>query len=101
MTEADATRPVPARNRYAWAWSVVAGMSGCFGVIIGAIGAHPAASPELAKLAETGSYYQLLHAAVLLGLASRGNRWFLMARWLFVVGTVLFCGGLYVKALTG
>jgi uncharacterized membrane protein YgdD (TMEM256/DUF423 family) len=101
MTGADAAHSTTVRVDHAWAWSAVAGLSGCLGVIMGALGAHAAASAELAKLAETGSYYQLLHAAVLLALAGRGNRWFQTARWLFVAGTVLFCGGLYLKALTG
>ena len=80
------------------AWQIVAGLSGALAVIASALGAHAVADAQLAKLAETGSYYQLIHAAVLLWLAAaprRGLRW---ARWLFLAGTLLFCGTLYLKA---
>ena len=80
------------------AWHVVAGVSGAIGVIAGAVGAHAAADEHLARLAETASYYQLIHAAVLLWLASRDGLWGRLARWLCLAGTVLFCGTLYLKA---
>ncbi len=82
------------------AWQAVAGVSGGIGVIAGALAAHAAGDAHLAKLAETASYYQLIHAAVLLWLASSGRVWLRAARWLVLAGTVLFCGTLYLKALT-
>jgi uncharacterized membrane protein YgdD (TMEM256/DUF423 family) len=91
----------PHRGAVERAWIAAAGLSGSFAVVMGALGAHAAAAPELAKLAETASYYQLIHAAVLLWLARRPGRWSQVARWLLVAGTVLFCGGLYAKALSG
>ena len=81
------------------AWRIVAGLSGAAGVIAGAVGAHAAADEHLAKLAETASYYQLIHAAVLLWLASGETTGLRIARWLCLAGTVLFCGTLYLKAL--
>jgi len=80
-------------------WRVVAGISGAIGVIAGAAGAHAAADEHLAKLIETASYYQLIHAAVLLWLASRESTWARLARWLCLAGMVLFCGTLHLKGL--
>ena len=86
------------RNR---TWAIVAGLSGLMAVVMGALGAHAAADEHLAKLAETASYYQLIHAATLLWLASTQSRPLQGARWMFLAGTVLFCGTLYLKALAG
>ncbi|HEX9463594.1 MAG TPA: DUF423 domain-containing protein [Alphaproteobacteria bacterium] len=79
-------------------WQAAAGLSGCVAVIAGAVAAHAVADDRLAKLAETASYYQLIHAAVLLWLAAGQGVWLRGARWLFVAGTLLFCGTLYLKA---
>jgi uncharacterized membrane protein YgdD (TMEM256/DUF423 family) len=94
MTDSPTSaRPTPARL-----WQLAAGVSGGFGVIAGALGAHAVADPLLAKFVETASTYQLIHAAVLLWLAGSPRRGLSWARWLFLAGTVLFCGGLYLKA---
>lgn len=82
-------------------WTIVAGLSGLTAVVLGAVGAHATADEHLAKLAETASYYQLIHAAVLLWLATAPSRWLQGARWLILAGTVLFSGTLYLKAFTG
>ena len=60
---------------------------------------------------EPGVRYQMSHALALLGCAWRlerraaggggGAPWAAAAAWLFVVGTVLFCGSLYVLTLSG
>lgn len=98
----DTAPPLP---RPARAWQFAAAVSGGIGVIAGALGAHVVADPHLAKFVETASTYQLIHAAVLLWLASSPRRiagslrlGVGLARWLFLAGTVLFCGGLYLKA---
>jgi uncharacterized membrane protein YgdD (TMEM256/DUF423 family) len=87
-----------ARSAHARLWQLAAGVSGGLGVIAGALGAHAVPDPALAKFVETASYYQLIHAAVLLWLAPAPRRGLAWARWLFLAGTVLFCGGLYLKA---
>src|SRR5258708_36902699 len=74
------------------------GVRGCVGVIGGAVAGHAVADDRLAKLAETASYYQLIHAAVLLWLAAGQGVWLRGARWLFVAGTLVFCGALYLEA---
>lgn len=87
-----------AEARGARLWRFVAGISGAVAVIAGAVGAHAVADAQLAKFVETASFYQMIHAAVLLWLAGsprRGRAW---ARWLFLAGTLLFCGTLYLKA---
>ena len=81
-------------------WIAFAGLSGFVAVAMGAVGAHLAADAYLAGLVEKASYYQLIHAAVILVLAKAGPR-FRFARWLFVIGTLLFCGALYLKGMTG
>ncbi len=79
-------------------WQLIAGLSGAIGVIASALGAHAVPDAALAKLVETASYFQLIHAAVLLWLASSQRRGLSWARWLFLIGTLLFCGALYLKA---
>jgi uncharacterized membrane protein YgdD (TMEM256/DUF423 family) len=68
------------------------------GVIASALGAHAVPDPALVKLVETASEYQLIHAAVLLWLAVSPRRGLSWARSLFLIGTLLFCGTLYLKA---
>jgi uncharacterized membrane protein YgdD (TMEM256/DUF423 family) len=78
------------------------------GVGLGAFGAHglrTRLSLDLLGIYETGVLYHLVHglgacvAAVLArsGLGRRAET----AGWLFVAGTMLFSGSLYVLALTG
>ena len=54
---------------------------------------------------ETGARYQMYHALALLGVGLAAGRWpggaVTAAGWLFVAGTVLFAGSLYLLALTG
>src|SRR5258708_32206537 len=74
------------------------GVRGCVGVLGGAVADPAVADDRLATRAETASYYQLIHAGVLLWLAAGQGVWLRGARWLFVAGTLLFCGTLYLKA---
>jgi len=89
---------VPADHPPRRLWQLIAGLSGGIGVIASALGAHATADAALAKLVDTASTYQLIHAAVLLWLAPAQRRGLSWARWLFLIGTVLFCGALYLKA---
>jgi len=87
-------------------WGVLlAGLNGLMAVAMGAYAAHGlAAEPHLQTLAERASQYQLLHALALLAadrLAVDGRRLAHAAAALFLGGLVLFCGSLYVRALTG
>jgi uncharacterized membrane protein YgdD (TMEM256/DUF423 family) len=82
-------------------WDIVAGLSGFMAVVMGAVGAHAVADAHLASLVETASLYELIHAGVLLWLCGARGKCAMAARWLLLIGTVLFCGTLYLKALMG
>lgn len=87
----------------------MAGAASAFlAVLAGAFGAHALrahVSPDQLAVFETGARYQMYHALALLGVAWLAERraspctgW---AGWLFIMGTVLFSGSLYLIALTG
>jgi uncharacterized membrane protein YgdD (TMEM256/DUF423 family) len=81
---------------------------GFTGVALGAFGAHALkaslAAEQLATF-EVGVRYQLIHALALLAVAWACTRWpgkaVHASGWLFIVGTLLFSGSLYVLTLTG
>jgi uncharacterized membrane protein YgdD (TMEM256/DUF423 family) len=83
-------------------------LSGAAGVALGAFGAHALRShltPERQAVFETGVRYQLIHALALLFVGiGAGNIpngvWLGAAGWLFVVGTILFSGSLYLLVLS-
>ena len=83
-------------------------LSAFIAVALGAFAAHglkARLTPELLATFEVGARYQMYHALALLGAAWACTRWpgsaALAAGWLFVAGTVLFSGSLYLLALTG
>ena len=82
-------------------WGVVAGLSGFTAVVMGAVGAHAVTDPHAAALVETASLYELIHAVALLWLSGARGKYLPAARWLFLLGTVLFCGTIYLKAMAG
>lgn len=88
-------------RRRAGLWLGLAGLNGAIGVIAGALGAH-AALPEARSFVETGAHYQLVHAVGLFGvgilMGTRGGRFIDWAGWAFLIGCLLFAGGLYFAA---
>jgi uncharacterized membrane protein YgdD (TMEM256/DUF423 family) len=77
-------------------------------VALGSFGAHALRgrlAPELLQVFETGHRQHMLHAVGLLAVAWASTRWpgraVAAAGGLFVVGTVLFSGSLYLLAVTG
>ena len=83
-------------------------LSAGLAVAAGAFGAHGLRAripPELLAVFETGARYQMYHALALLGVGWAVARWPASgagtAGWLFVAGTVLFSGSLYLLALGG
>lgn len=87
-------------------------MLGCgFGflaVAAGAFGAHALRArlgTEMLAVWETAARYQMYHALALLAVAIGAARWpaggWAPAGWLFTVGIAIFCGSLYLLALTG
>jgi uncharacterized membrane protein YgdD (TMEM256/DUF423 family) len=83
-------------------------VSAMLAVGAGAFGAHALraqVSPEHLAIFETGARYQIYHALALLAVAWAVSRWPgslpVFAGWLFVLGSILFSGSLYILALTG
>jgi len=106
------------------AFLVIGAVSGFLGVASGAFGSHALRAklpPERLASFEIGVRYQLWHALALYAVVMVGALRFAdpgtthpfvllegamgwpaaLAGWLFVAGTVLFCGSLYALALTG
>lgn len=74
---------------------LLAALSGAIAVGAGAFGAH-GASGAAAEWLKTGAQYQLVHAVaalVALRMEARGPA------WLFVAGSAVFAGTLYLMAL--
>ena len=89
-------------------WLAVAGVLGALAVAIGAYAAHGFEGTDAAKAwLDTGLRYHAWHALALLALglgapAAEMPRWLLHAGGgLFLVGTLLFSGALYMLAIAG
>lgn len=83
-------------------------ISALLAVAAGAFGAHALRArltPDLLAVFETGARYQMYHALALLAVAWAVTRWPVGAvrgaGWLFIAGTVVFSGSLYLLSLTG
>jgi uncharacterized membrane protein YgdD (TMEM256/DUF423 family) len=83
-------------------------ISGALAVALGAFAAHglrSRVSADALAAFETGARYHMYHALALLAVAWAVGRWpsawTAAAGWLFVAGTVLFSGSLYLLAVTG
>ncbi|HEX6040018.1 DUF423 domain-containing protein [Longimicrobium sp.] len=92
-------------NRTFW---MLGCLFGLMAVAAGAFGAHALRArlgPDLLAVWETAARYQMYHALALLAVAMAAGRWpgggWNAAGWLFVAGTVVFSGSLYVLALSG
>jgi uncharacterized membrane protein YgdD (TMEM256/DUF423 family) len=82
--------------------------SALIAVALGAFGAHGLRArivPDMLLTFEIGVRYQMYHALALLAVGAVAGRLpggaVAAAGWLFVAGTVIFSGSLYVLALTG
>ena len=83
-------------------------ISGGLAVALGAFGAHALKArltPDLLATFETGVRYQMYHALALLVVAVAMTRvpagsLLNVAGWLFVAGTLLFSGSLYLLCFT-
>ena len=81
---------------------------GFSGVVAGAFGAHflkDRLTPDMLAVFETGARYHLLHALALLACAWAAFQYshplIRSAGWLFLAGTIVFSGSLYLLAWTG
>lgn len=86
----------------------VGAVSAGLAVALGAFAAHglrARLSPDALQTFETGARYHMYHALALLLVAWALTRWpgpaVHAAGWLFIAGTVLFSGSLYLLATTG
>lgn len=83
--------------------------SGFLSVALGAFGAHALKArlgPEMLTIFETGVRYQMYHAFALLAVGLLMAHFSQLkslstAGWLFLAGTVIFSGSLYILALSG
>jgi uncharacterized membrane protein YgdD (TMEM256/DUF423 family) len=83
-------------------------LSALVAVAAGAFGAHALRerlAPEMLAVFEVGARYHMYHALALLAAAWAIGRWpggtAVTAGWLFVAGTLVFSGSLYLLSLTG
>ena len=87
---------------------IAGAVSAFVGVAVGAFGAHGLKSrldAEALAVFEVGVRYQMYHAFALVAAGWAVSRWpgalAVAGGWLFVVGTLLFSGSLYLLSLTG
>jgi uncharacterized membrane protein YgdD (TMEM256/DUF423 family) len=90
------------------AFFAIGSISALLAVALGAFAAHglkARLAPELLAVFETGVRYQTYHALALLAAAWACTRFpggaAVAGGWLFVAGTLLFCGSLYALSLGG
>ena len=90
------------------AFLALGAVSAALAVGLGAFAAHGLRGrlgPDALATFETGARYHMYHALGLLAVAWATSRWpggaTAAAGWLFVAGTVLFSGSLYVLSVTG
>jgi uncharacterized membrane protein YgdD (TMEM256/DUF423 family) len=99
------------RDAGATGWIVAAALSGALSVIAGAFAAHgldagSEAGARARQLLQTGSHYEAVHALTILAVAALATarlnaRLAVAAQGLFLAGSILFPGALYVLALDG
>jgi uncharacterized membrane protein YgdD (TMEM256/DUF423 family) len=89
-------------------FAVCGAVSAFVAVAAGAFGAHALKTrldTDLLAVFETAARYQMYHALALIAVAWAMGRWaappLRAAGWLFLAGTILFSGSLYLLALTG
>ena len=87
---------------------IAGSISAFLAVALGAFAAHglkTKLSPEMFNIFEVGVRYHMYHALALLVVAWASTRWpggnINAAGWLFLAGTIIFSGSLYLLSLTG
>jgi uncharacterized membrane protein YgdD (TMEM256/DUF423 family) len=85
---------------------VAAGVSGFFAVFFGAFGSHilkSALSDKSFSVFQTANQYHFWHTLALLAVAiirtKAQNKYFTLSATFYIVGLILFSGGLYLYAL--
>lgn len=87
---------------------ILGSLSAFLGVALGAFAAHglkEKLTPEMLSIFEVGVRYQMYHALALFAAGWASVRWpgssITAAGWLFLAGTIIFSGSLYLLSLTG
>lgn len=87
---------------------MIGAASAAMSVAAGAFGAHALrerVEPRLLEVFETAARYQMYHALALLAVAWAASRFpgslITASGWLFIAGTVVFSGSLYLMTFTG
>lgn len=87
---------------------IAGSLSAFLAVALGAFAAHglrTKLSAEMFNIFEVGVRYHMYHALALLAVAWASSRWpgtsITAAGWLFLVGTIIFSGSLYLLSVTG
>lgn len=87
---------------------IIGVVSAFIGVAAGAFGAHglkSRLSADMLSVFEVGVRYQMYHAFALIVAAWAQGKWpgtlVMASGWLFITGTALFSGSLYLLSLTG
>ncbi|MEK6562825.1 MAG: DUF423 domain-containing protein [Candidatus Binatota bacterium] len=87
---------------------IAGSISAFLGVALGAFAAHGLKTKlptEMFNIFEVGVRYHMYHALALLAVGWASTRWpggsIVAAGWLFLAGTIIFSGSLYLLSLTG
>jgi uncharacterized membrane protein YgdD (TMEM256/DUF423 family) len=93
------------------AWARIGAILGGLAVIAGTFGAHGLegkVEPDALETFEVGVRYQMYHAFALIGVGliamrsgPRSSRALTAAGWLFLIGSIVFPGSLYLLVLAG
>lgn len=93
-------------------WTVTAAILGFTGVLLDAFGAHALKrlfeqaghGADALRWWQTATKYHLLHAVAFLAIAGLSTTttspWLKASGWLLLAGVTLFCGTLYIMAVT-
>ena len=87
-------------NRFS-AYAVIAALSGCASVLIGAFATHGVTDARVKDLLEIGARYQFMHSMASIASLTFWNWGAARARFappVFFAGMILFCGSLYALA---
>lgn len=87
-------------SRFA-AYAVIAALSGCLSVVVGAFATHGIADPRVKELLDVGARYQFMHSMASIASLTFWNWGATRARFappVFFVGMIAFCGALYALA---
>jgi len=82
-------------------WILCAGLNGFVAIVMGAVAAHVLTDVQRISMAEKAALYALIHSVLLAALVSYRGIYYSAARWTFLSGILLFCGSLYIRAVSG